>query len=534
MLALTAAPLVPAWSIGPNALRPFAPEALLIITMIANLLTPFFITRRVNLACALVSFLGTLAAMISTAFAAAGAHACFGGLLVTDPTSLFFKALLLIFLAGIILLWYAATAPAMHDGDGAEFFTLLLGASLGMCLMVSTTNLLMLVLAMELASLPSYVLAGFRKTHRLGAEASLKYVLMGAASSGVMVYGLSLLYGIFGTLQIEQIAAELAHAPALHPAAATLMAVAIGGLIIGVGFKIALVPFHFWCPDVFEGAGIDVSAFLSAASKGAALVLLLRVLVTLAAGIAYRSTPGLWLPPLAVVLGILGTITATAGNTAAFVQTNLKRLLAYSSIAQSGYMLCAITLIAFRPAAGNPVDPARIMTQTLLLYLAVYLVMNLGAFTVVGLIQRETGSDQLPACAGLGQRCPWLALCMAIFMISLVGLPPLAGFNAKLTLLIALGSAGGWWWALAAMIGINTVLSLYFYLRVVRVMYFDAPTATPFLTNPVGLGLSLLCAAALIVLFFCYGWLSRITDRSAVLAFTAAPIIQNPVGSPTH
>ena len=177
-------------------------------------------------------------------------------------------------------------------GDGPEFFTLLLGATLGMCLMASTTNLLMMLIAMEMASLPSYVLAGFRKTHPLGAEASLKYVLFGAASSSIMAYGLSLLYGLFGSLQLETIAAEMTRPDAIGSGGSALLAVAMAGLIIGIGFKIAAVPFHFWCPDVFEGAGIDVAAFLSVASKGAALLLLLRVVSTLSAGLGYHSVPG--------------------------------------------------------------------------------------------------------------------------------------------------------------------------------------------------------------------------------------------------
>src|SRR5581483_975315 len=186
------------------------------------------------------------------------------------------KLMLLLFTIGIVLMWLATTSSRMHEGDGPEFFTLLLGATLGMCLMASTTNLLMLFMAVEMASLPSYVLAGFRKTNRIGAEASLKYVLFGAATSAIMVYGLSILYGLYGTLQVE----VLAHTMATSASSSALLVVAIFGLIVGIGFKISAVPFHFWCPDVFEGAHIDVSTFLSVASKGAALVLLLRLAET--------------------------------------------------------------------------------------------------------------------------------------------------------------------------------------------------------------------------------------------------------------
>jgi NADH-quinone oxidoreductase subunit N len=528
MLALISAPSIPTWNSGDGALRPFAPECVLIATIIANLLTPFFITRRVNLACGAVSFIGVLVALLATFLIGGGHGTCFHSLLIADSVSIFWKTLLLIFVAGIILMWLATAAAKMHDGDGPEFFTLLLGATLGMCLMASTSNLLMLAIAMELASLPSYVLAGFRKTHRLGAEASLKYVLFGAASSAIMVYGLSLLYGIFGTLQLEQIAAAMRQsntsgAAAIGAGESALLAVAMAGLIIGIGFKIAAVPFHFWCPDVFEGAGIDVSAFLSVASKGAALVLLLRVVSTLSAGLDYHSVPGFSLTALAIAIGVIGAVTAIAGNTGAFVQTNIKRLLAYSSIAHAGYMLCAISMIVRGPGIASDLDLSASATQAVLVYLAVYLFMNLGAFTAAALIDRETKSEQIADYAGLGRRSPWLAVCMAIFMLSLVGLPPLAGFNAKLNIMLALGSAGGWWWALVAVIGVNTVLSLYYYLRVVKVMYFSDSEKPRFFPNPIGLGVTAICAVTLLAMFFGYGLLSGVATSQSRMFLTSVP-----------
>jgi NADH-quinone oxidoreductase subunit N len=531
MLASISPPLILTWSSGDGALRPFAPEVVLILTIVANLLTPFFVTRRSNLACGIVSFIGIVLALVFTLFIGTTNHTCFHGLLVTDAASIFWKMLLLIFVAGVMLIWLATTSATMHDGDGPEFFALLLGATLGMCLMASTSNLLMLAIAMEMASLPSYVLAGFRKTHRLGAEASLKYVLFGAASSGIMVYGLSLLYGLFGSLQLENIAAAMNGPAAIGTGGSALLAVALAALIIGIGFKVAAVPFHFWCPDVFEGAEIDVSAFLSVASEGAALILLLRVVSTLAAGMAYRSTPGFSLSAVSVAIGLLGAITATAGNTGAFVQTNIKRLLAYSSIAHAGYMMCAISMLVRGPEIRAGLDLTGSATQALLLYLAVYLFMNLGAFTAAALIDRQTGSEAIADYAGLGRRSPWLALCMAIFMVSLVGLPPLAGFNAKLYIILALGAAGGWWWALVAVIGVNTVLSLYYYLRVVKVMYFHESKLPSFFPNPIGLGVSAFCAVMLFAMFFGFGLLSSVTTSHSGLYLTPAPAGETPVAT---
>jgi len=529
-------PFIPGWN-GPGiGLRPFSAEMWLIATIVAVLLTPFF-TRRSNVACALVSLAGLACAFVSTLIVGVrgdvvGSH--FRGLLVADHFAVMWKAMLLLFVMGIILMWFSVVAWRMHEGDGPEFFTLLLGATLGMCLMAETTNLLMLFMAVEMASLPSYVLAGFRKTHRVGAEASLKYVLFGAATSAVMVYGLSLLYGLYGTLQIE----DLAVAMMRGQGSGALLAVALAGIIVGVGFKISAVPLHFWCPDVFEGASIDVSAFLSVASKGAALALLLRVLMVIADAVGYHDVPGVSLTSIVIVIGVIGSVTATVGNTAAFVQNNIKRLLAYSSIAHAGYMLCALSLILkndVTPGIPSSVsETASPAAGAILLYLAVYLFMNLGAFTVAGLIWRETGSENINDYAGLSRRAPVLAACMTAFLFSLVGLPPFAGFVAKLNVMYILGANGGWWWALVGVIGLNTVFSLYYYMRVAKLMYltpprqrgFEAaapgahvePTASdaeesfsPLSVNPLGLAMSVVCALMLVIMLIGFGPLDKLT-----------------------
>ncbi len=522
-LAAIGLPFIPGW----EQLRPFIADLWLIVTIVAVLLTPFFTTRS-NVACALVSLVGLALAFISQLAVGSGDGVVgehFRGLLVADQFAILWKLILLLFVAGVILMWFTTTASSMHEGDGPEFFSLLLSATLGMSLMASTANLLMLFLAVEMASLPSYVLAGFRKTHRIGAEASLKYVLFGAATSAVMVYGLSFLYGLFGTLQIAGIAKALAaNSAVMGIGAHALLGVSILGLIVGIGFKISAVPFHFWCPDVFEGASIDVTTFLSVASKGAALALLLRVLTTLGAGLGWQSNAGVSLPVIAGVIGAMGAITATVGNLGALVQTNIKRLLAYSSIAHAGYMLCALSLIVRHKApivtdAGNSSA-----AQAILLYLAVYLFMNLGAFTVAGLIYRTTGSENIEDYAGLWRRAPMAAVCMAVFMFSLIGLPPFAGFAAKFNLMWVLGDNGGWWWWLVAVIGVNTVFSLYYYVRVVKIMYLSPSDAPPVNVNPLGLGLAVACAAVLLLMFIGLAPLSRLTTNYGRLYFgPAAP-----------
>jgi len=283
------------------------------------------------------------------------------------------------------------------------------------------------------------------------------------------------------------------------------------GLIVGIGFKISAVPFHFWCPDVFEGAGIDVTAFLSVASKGAGLVLLLRIVETLGVAANFAGTGNLTL--LAVVIGSLGAITATVGNTAAFVQKNMKRLLAYSSIAHAGYMLCALSLIVRGDSAEAHFQPSASAAQALLLYLAVYALMNLGAFTITAIIVRHGGGEMLENFRGLGRRSPLLAACMCCCLISLIGLPPLAGFWAKINLLWALFQAGGWWSALIVVIAVNTVVSTFYYFRVMRAMYLERSDAGEVVGSPIAVGLSVICALALVVLFFFFGFLSKVSTE---------------------
>jgi NADH-quinone oxidoreductase subunit N len=508
---MTIAPFIPDWTTPGYGLRPFTPELILVAAIIAVLLTPFFTPARSNRPTGLVALAGLGLAFLATLWIGAapesiGLH--FRGMLLFDHVAVMWKGLLLLFVIGIVGLWFATTSRQMHEGDGPEFFTLLLGATLGMSLMGSTTNLLLIIMAIELASLPSYVLAGFRKTDRVGAEASLKYVLFGAATAAIMIYGLSLLYGLYGSMQLEVIAERIAQAESASP----LLGVAILSLLVGIGFKIATVPLHFWCPDVFEGAGVDVSAFLSVASKGAALVLLLRILMLLADAVSFADAPGLWLTGIAVAIGILGAITATVGNLGALPQTSLKRLLAYSSIAHAGYMLCVLSILIGHGGALTPN-----IAGAILIYLAVYLFMNLGAFTVAGAVEQQTGDQTLAGFANLGHRAPILAACMTAFMFSLVGLPPFAGFIAKLNIMYVLGSGGGWWWVLVAVIGLNTIISLYYYVRIIRAMYLVPGDDRRFSPVPLAAGISAICAVVLVVMLIAFAPINRLMTHHAQL-----------------
>ena len=512
-------PFIPSY----QELRPFAPELWLIGGIVAVLLAPLML-RKTNLASAGIALIAMALALLSVLTGSEAVGSSFRGMLLVDHVSIYWITILLIFTIGIVLMWLSSLMHTMHEGDAPEYFTLLLTATLGMCLMSSTANLLMLVIAVETASLPSYVLAGFRKTHRLGAEASLKYVLFGAASSSFMVYGLSLLYGMFGTLQLDGPAGIAAGIASTHQPL-PLLIFAAASVIVGLGFKISVVPLHFWCPDVFEGAGIDVAAFLSVASKGAAILLLTRVCMIVAGALGFAEGH-VNLTGLAMVLGLIGAVTATVGNTAAFTQTNIKRLLAWSSIAHAGYIMCGISLLVSNKMqiVQNGMNQPM---QAILVYLSVYLFMNLGAFTVAALVYRATGSENLSAYAGLVRRSPFLALLMAVFMFSLVGMPPFAGFAAKVNLMWTLADNGGWWWALVGVIGMNTFISAYYYARVVKAMYFEkGEDETPLRPQLGGVALAFACALMLVIMFVGFSPFTHMAQRgSRMLAADKPPVV---------
>jgi NADH-quinone oxidoreductase subunit N len=396
----------------------------------------------------------------------------FTGLLVFDSLTLYLRLFLYSFAA--LLIWLCLLTGIPDREDSADFFCLLLGATLGMALMASANHLLMVFIAVEMASLPSYALAGFLKGRRASSEAALKYVVYGGGAAGVMLYGISLIAGKFGTGYLPEVAAGYLNAPAFDP----LLLLGTLFILIGIAFKLAAVPFHFWCPDVFEGASAEVAGFLSVASKGAALALLARLTMVLAglsiggAGLVTWQKVAVYLVP---ALAFFAALTATFGNLAAYFQNNLKRLLAYSTIAHAGYMMMAL-------AALN-----RDGTAAMLFYLVAYLFMNLGAFAVVAFLRNLTGSEDLSSFRGLVHRAPLLVITLGVFLLSLLGIPPLAGFAAKFQVFSVLYRAGQDYgtagfqglsltmYALLVIGGLNTVLSVFYYVRVLRVMILDRP-----------------------------------------------------------
>ena len=366
----------------------------------------------------------------------------FFGLIVVDPFSQAFRWIALGTLAVVLLLITASRE--IHPSLRGEGLGLLLLIGVGLMLMAEADHLLMAYLSMELVSLSAYLLVGFLREPR-SAEAALKYLLFGALSSGIMLFGMSLLFGLTGQLGFAELRAGVG-GMAEPMAGALLLATAL--MLAGLAFKISMVPFHMWTPDAYEGAPVPVAALLSVGPKAAGLALLLRILTAL---------EPVW-PMVAPVVLALTVLTMTLGNVVALVQTNVKRLLAYSTIGQVGYLLIGVAV------------HTRLSVEALVLYLAAYLFMNLGAFACVVAVVNETGSESLEAFRGLSRRAPALALVMTLLLLSLAGIPPLFGFIGKFLLFGAAIEAEVEWLAVAGVI--NSAVALYYYVQFIRLMYF--------------------------------------------------------------
>jgi len=426
----------------------------------------------------------------------------FSGLLAWDGLGAFLKTLILGFSAlFVVFLWLSGFPKPAHATD---FLVLYLGAVVGMCVMVSAEHLLLAFLGMEMASVPSYVLAGFDRRARQSAEAAMKFAVFGAASAGVMLYGISLLGGVLGTFSIPQMADQLMLLAASgdYHGQAVILVLSSLMILVGLAFKLSAVPFHFWLPDVFEGAAAEVGTFLSVVSKAAALGLLTRlVLGLLGYGVLEATNAGV-LPIvtfLVVTLSLLSAATCTYGNLAAYGQNNIKRLLGYSTIAHAGYMLmpiAAAVAVLFRDASL-----ARWAIATLLFYLVTYLFMNFAAFATVTFLRNAFRSETIADFAGLIRTSPGVVVCMSLALFSLVGLPPLAGFAGKFAIFSSLVFGG--LWSLFVIAAINTVLSLFYYVRIIKTMVFDVPVRDPLpqvrLASPKGIFLAVLTVPVIVL-----------------------------------
>ncbi|MGD0655972.1 MAG: NADH-quinone oxidoreductase subunit N [Thermoguttaceae bacterium] len=498
------------------SLAAFTPEIILCATIVAILLMRMIFPSWKTLSYYLM-LLGVGAALCFAMpwnwipAAVSPAKPLFSGLLVFDGFSIFMRGLILIFV--LLFTTFTQISRMPDQEDAAEFYVLILGAAVGMSLMISANHLITILIGMEMASLPSYVLAGFLRNRRKSGEAALKYAVYGAGAAGIMLFGMSLLAGALGSAHLPTMAQRLAELLESGAGADRSLALILGGLMlaVGVAFKLAAVPFHFWAPDVFEGASAEVAAFLSVASKAAALALLVR----LAMAFSFVPDPILLqnLAPvrqfIGLLIAVLAAVTCTFGNLAAYGQTNMKRLLAYSTIAHAGYMMMPIAA-AVMLIEKNP-EGARNAVSAMSVYISIYMFMNLAAFAGVAFLRNVTGSEDLRDYAGLVRRSPGFTVCMAIVMFSLLGLPPLSGFAAKVTIFISLIQAK--MFALLAVGVLNTVLSLFYYLRVVKVMTLeperqDRPLPAISLGSLPGFYFAVL-TVPVVALFFLWGGLSN-------------------------
>ncbi len=416
------------------------PEILLLaVAMLVLVLDPFWKdeNRRTNLGWLTAG--GLIATMVVSLLLDRPAQSslAFGGMVRYDWLAFVFK---MIFIFGA-----AITAMFMMDvekvGKRAEAYLLLVAATIGMNLMASSADLVMLYLAIETTSIPMYVLAGFLLDDKKSTEAGFKYLLFGAMTSAIFLYGLSLVYGFSGTTQFASMSGYFT---SLNPVSLGVLFL----VVVGIGFKISLVPFHFWAPDTYEGSPTPVAGFLSTASKAAGFAVLLRLFLT-----AFPQVAADW----QMLLAILAVLTMTLGNLVALAQTNIKRLLAYSSIAHAGYALIGLV-------ANNALG-----VTGLIYYLMAYVLTNLAAFGIIMAVGRVTGSDEIRAYDGMSRRSPYLGLAMLVAFLSLSGMPPFGGFMAKM-LVFAGAIQAGWYWLVFVGV-LNSIIGLYYYLTVLKYIY---------------------------------------------------------------
>jgi NADH-quinone oxidoreductase subunit N len=396
----------------------------------------------------------------------------FGGMLRQDWLSFAFT----------ILFMFAAAITALFaiDMDGVgikgEFYLLMLISTLGMSLMASSADIIMLYLAIETTSIPMYILAGFLTRNDKSTESGFKYLIFGAAASTIMLYGFSLLYGFTGQTNIYQIAESFSTLSIpLYSIIGVLLLI-----LVGFGFKISAFPFHFWAPDVYEGAPTPIAGFLSTASKAAGFVVVLRILVTVFTPAATTQ----WINYLAII----SVLTMTIGNVLALAQKNIKRLLAYSSIAHAGYILIGVVALS------------QLGMTSVVFYLIAYLITNLAAFGIVMIFSQVVGSDDILAYSGLSRRKPWLALAMLVAFLSLAGMPPLAGFVAKVFVFAAAVKTDMVWLAFLGVL--NSIVGLYYYLTVLKYVYLfrSDDEAKPLnISRPYTIAISILILGIIIV-----------------------------------
>jgi NADH-quinone oxidoreductase subunit N len=480
-----------------------APELVLVGVICLVLVADLFLPEGRKALLPSLAGLGLLGALVPVlTLAVDGAdRSMFGGAYVVDNFALVLKALFLV--AGYVVVLLSTNYVAEGDYAEGEYYFLLLSSILGMTVIASGRDLVTIFVALELLSIPAYLLAGWRKTDVKGNEAGAKYYLVGVFATGVLLYGMSLLYGVAGSTGLTDIGAALAGGEGLP-----IVTLAVVFCIVGFAFKVSAVPFHTWAPDTYEGAPTPITAFLSVLSKAAGFVALAELILIAFAERADVFQPFVW---------VLAALTMTVGNVVALRQTNIVRMLAYSGVSQAGFILAPLAV------SGETGGEALGAVVT---YLVIYAAMNLGAFAVVMAVARKTGSGEISSFAGLFEYAPSLAVLMSVFLFSLAGIPPLAGWLAKFAAFSAVVDAGtSWAYVLAVVMAVNSVIALAYYAQVARQMWMQpVPDGDRTAVRvPVSLTTALAITAAVTLTFGVVPWASDLGDMASFAPAEAAP-----------
>jgi NADH-quinone oxidoreductase subunit N len=469
-----------------------APETAIAITVLMVLAVDLIALRGQTVeqrfrAGMLVSIIGCLmAAIIMFTRCEGPAVNLMNGMLIVDPRTDFLKVVLLI----LTIFTVTISASGKFTGHVGEYLALVLLGTIGLMFLVSAENILIIFISLELASLSLYILTAFNKRNARSSEAALKYFLFGGMSAAFLLFGFSLLYGLSGSTNLPQIAANLA-----GKESDPLLLVAIVTTVIGFGFKVTAVPFHLWAPDAYEGAPTPSAAFIASGSKVASFYILAKIMMLGFAGAAGSAVWHGYIAGWTPVIAVVAVLSMVLGNLTAIVQSSVKRLLAYSAIAHAGYMLLGV--LADTPSSRS----------ALLFYVITYALTVLGAFGVVTVVEAATGGDAMANFAGLNRRAPGLSLCLLVFLLSLAGIPPLAGFIGKFFLFSAVvgmdaGHLGLLWLVILAIV--MSAVSFYYYLQVLKQAYvLDAAENAPAIKVPPATMLALVLLAALVILLGC-------------------------------
>ena len=480
-----------------------SPEICMLATAVVVILSDLFFQRKSLLA--IISLVGLAAAFSFTVYLWGGnTQTMFNNMLAIDKFALFFQLLFPVMAALVILA--STDYVSKFDSFQGEYYALVLLSTLGMMLVSAAADLISIFVALELISISLYALVGFLKDAK-STEASLKYLLLGASASAILLYGMAFIFGFTGKTQLGDISQAIRNLSLIGVSAAPGLMLGLILLIVGFGFKIAAFPFQMWVPDVYEGAPTPITAYLSVASKAAGFAIILRIFYSAFSFPTWLSHD--W----GMIFAVLAAIGMTVGNIVAIPQTNIKRMLAYSSIAQAGYLILGIATMGFSPTMSH------LGQSSLLFFLAGYAVTNLGAFIAVIAISNKVGSDRISDYDGMLKRSPVLALALTLCLISLTGIPPTAGFMAKFYIFSSAVQHGLLWLVIIAVL--NSVVSAYYYLRVIKVMWFNEPKFEGNVSSSTALRTALIvCCLGVVVLGVLPNYAMKLAEMAAkIFAF---------------